>query len=59
MSYTRIVIHGPKKEEDMQKLLHEISKFRAEKTMKYLGDTNISPAEITRIISEIHIPHHD
>ena len=53
MGYTHIVIHRLKKEEDMQKLLHEISKFRAEKTMKYLCQANLQPSEIARMVSGI------
>ena len=59
MSFTQIVVHGPEKEEDTQKLLHEISAFRAEKTMKYLEAMSVPPSEVARMINELQIPPHD
>jgi hypothetical protein len=53
LSLLRVVIHGPEKAEDLQKLLHEISKFRAEKTMKYLNEAGIPPTEITELVRRI------
>ncbi len=53
MSFNRPVIHGPERAEDAQRLLHEISKFRAEKTMKYLTEAAIPPKEITELVRKI------
>lgn len=56
MSTMRVVIHKPEKEADMWRLLHEISQYRAEKTMKCLQEVKLTPQEITKLISELHIP---
>lgn len=55
MPVVRAVIHKPNKESDMRQLLHEISQFRAEKTMKYIQEIKLNPQEITELISDLHI----
>lgn len=47
------VIHPPKRAEDMEKLLHEISRFRAEKTIKYLSDNDTTGEQLANILQEL------
>lgn len=49
----KAVIHLPKKQEDVDKLMREIARFRAEKTVKLLREQGVTPEQLKVILQEL------
>lgn len=47
------VIHLPKEQKDTEKLMQEIARFRAEKTLKILREQGVTPKQLKGILDEI------
>lgn len=52
MSY-KAVIHLPKERKDVEKLMHEIALFRAEKTLKILREWGVTPEQLAEILRDL------
>lgn len=51
MAY-KAIIHLPHEQKDAEKLMQEIARLRAEKTLKILREWGVTPEQLTKILQE-------